>query len=104
MSLTKVYRVGPGDVLDVRINEVQPQQSTLFTVTPAGLLEHPLLAEPLSVSTLTTEQIQTKIQDNLKKRAVIEQSTVTVGVRDYASHSILVSGLVKRFRYQILTT
>ena len=95
VSLTKVYRVGPGDVLDVRINEVQPQQSTLFTVTPAGLLEHPLLAEPLSVSTLTTEQIQTKIQDNLKKRAVIEQSTVTVGVRDYASHSILVSGLVK---------
>ncbi len=94
-SLTKVYRVGPGDVLDVRINEVQPQQSTLFTVTPAGLLEHPLLAEPLNVSTLTTEQIQTKIQDDLKKRAVIEQPTVTVGVRDYASHSILVSGLVK---------
>ena len=95
ISLTKVYRVGPGDVLDVRIDEVQPQQSTLFTVTPAGLLEHPLLAEPLNVSTLTTEQIQTKIQDDLKKRAVIEQPTVTVGVRDYASHSILVSGLVK---------
>ena len=95
VSLTKVYRVGPGDVLDVRINEVQPQQSTLFTVTPTGLLEHPLLAEPLNVSTLTTEQIQTKIQDDLKKRAVIEQPTVTVGVRDYASHSILVSGLVK---------
>src|SRR5687767_1064707 len=94
-SLTKVYRVGPGDVLDVRINEGQPQQSTLFTVTPAGLLEHPLLAEPLNVSTLTTEQIQTEIQDDLKKRAVIEQPTVTVGVRDYASHSILVSGLVK---------
>lgn len=95
ISLTKVYRVGPGDVLDVRINEVQPQQSTLFTVTPAGLLEHPLLAEPLNVSTLTTEEIQTKIQDDLKKRAVIEQPTVIVGVRDYASHSILVSGLVK---------
>lgn len=95
ISLTKIYRVGPGDVLDVRINEVQPQQSTLFTVTPAGLLEHPLLADPLNVSTLTTEQIQAMIQDDLKKRAVIEQPTVTVGVRDYASHSILVSGLVK---------
>lgn len=95
VSLTKVYRVGPGDILDVRINEVQPQQSTLFTVTPAGLLEHPILAEPLNVSTLTTEEIQIRIQDDLKKRAVIEQPTVTVGVRDYASHSILVSGLVK---------
>jgi protein involved in polysaccharide export with SLBB domain len=95
VSLTKIYRVGPGDVLDVRINEAQPQQSTLFTVTPAGLLEHPLLAEPLSVSALTTEEIQTRIQDDLKTRALIENPAVTVGVRDYASHAILVSGLVK---------
>ncbi|HEX5885194.1 MAG TPA: polysaccharide biosynthesis/export family protein [Pyrinomonadaceae bacterium] len=95
VSLTKVYRVGPGDVLDIRINEAQPQQSTLFTVTPAGLLEHPLLAEPLSVSALTTEEIQTKIQDDLKTRALIENPAVSVGVRDYASHAILVSGLVK---------
>ncbi|HEY0728694.1 MAG TPA: polysaccharide biosynthesis/export family protein, partial [Pyrinomonadaceae bacterium] len=95
VSLTKVYRVGPGDVLDIRINESQPQQSTLFTVTPAGLLEHPLLAEPLSVAALTTEEIQTKIQDDLKARALIENPAVSVGVRDYTSHAILVSGLVK---------
>lgn len=95
VSLTKVYRVGPGDVLDVRINEAQAQQSTLFTVTPAGLLEHPLLAEPLNVLALTTEEIQTKIQNDLNQRALIENPTVTVGVRDYASHTILVSGLVK---------
>lgn len=95
VSLTKIYRVGPGDVLDIRVNEAQPQQSTLFTVTPAGLLEHPLLPEPLTVATLTPEEIQTKIQDDLKKRALIEEPTVTVAVRDYASHSILVSGLVK---------
>lgn len=95
VSLTKVYRVGPGDVLDIRINEARPQQSTLFTVTPAGLLEHPLLAEPLSVAALTAEEIQTKIQDDLKARALIENPAVSVGVRDYASHAILVSGLVK---------
>lgn len=95
VSLTKVYRVGPGDVLDIRINEAQAQQSTLFTVTPAGLLEHPLLAEPLNVAALTTEEIQTKIQDDLKTRALIENPAVSVGVRDYASHAILVSGLVK---------
>ena len=95
VSLTKIYRVGPGDVLDVRINEAEPRQSTLFTVTPAGQLEHPILAEPLSVSALTTEEIETKIQDELKKRALIDNPQVTVGVRDYASHSILVTGLVK---------
>lgn len=99
LALTKIYRVGPGDVLDIRTNAVQPEnqtgQSTLFTVTPAGLLEHPLLAEPLSVSTLTTEEISTKITDDLKKRALSENPEVIVGVRDYASHTILVSGLVK---------
>lgn len=95
LSLTKIYRVGPGDVLDVRINQAQPQQSTLFTVTPAGLLEHPLLAAPLNVSALTTEEIVTKLQDDFKQRALIENPEVTVGIRDYASHSILVSGLVK---------
>ena len=95
LSLTKIYRVGPGDVLDVRINEAQPQQSTLFIVTPTGLLEHPLLAEPLNVSALTTEEIQAKLQDDFKKRALIEDPQVTVGIRDYASHAILVSGLVK---------
>lgn len=95
ISLTKVYRVGPGDVLDVRINEAQPEQSTLFTVTPSGLLELPLLPEPLKVSALTTEEIQTKIQDDLKTRGLIENPAVAVGVRDYASHAVLVSGLVK---------
>lgn len=95
VSLTKIYRVGPGDVLDIRINEAEPRQSTLFTVTSNGLLEHPLLAEPLNVSALTTEEIQTKIQHDLKSRALIEDPKVSVGVRDYASHAILVSGLVK---------
>lgn len=102
VSLTKVYRVGPGDVLDVRISEAPQGQSTLFTVTPAGLLEHPMLAEPLNVSKLTTEEIETKLQEDLKKRALIDDSPVIVGVRDYASHTILVSGLVKDSGTKIL--
>lgn len=102
VSLTKVYRVGPGDVLDVRIDEAQPQQSTLFTVTSAGLLEHPMLAEPLDVAALTTEEIEAKIEADLKKRALSEDPQVSVGVRDYASHTILVSGLVKASGTKIL--
>ena len=102
VSLTKIYRVGSGDVLDIRISEAPAGQSTLFTVTPAGLLEHPLLAEPLSVSTFTTEEIGTKIQEDLKKRALSEDPQVTVGVRDYASHTVLVSGLVKDSGTKIL--
>jgi hypothetical protein len=31
VSLTKIYRVGPSDVLDIRVNHSQSPQSTLFT-------------------------------------------------------------------------
>src|SRR5262245_10150070 len=44
---TRTYRVGPGDVLDVRLTENPSSESTLFTITSAGLLEHPDLTAPL---------------------------------------------------------
>ncbi|HET6863190.1 MAG TPA: tetratricopeptide repeat protein, partial [Pyrinomonadaceae bacterium] len=40
--LTKIYRVGPNDVLDVQIDGTESPRSTLFTVTSAGFLEHPM--------------------------------------------------------------
>src|ERR1043165_4414835 len=102
LALTKLYRVGPGDVLDIRINDAAAPQSTLFTVTPAGLLEHPLLAEPLHVGGLSVEEISSAIETDLKRRALSETPKVSVGVRDYASHTILVSGLVKDSGTKIL--
>lgn len=94
-SLTKIYRVGANDVLDVRLNDSPEQQSTLFTVTAAGQLEHPLLSEPMSVAGLTVEEIGSRIEEDLRKRAIVETPKALVGIRDYASHSVLVSGLVK---------
>jgi protein involved in polysaccharide export with SLBB domain len=93
--LTKIYRIGANDVLDVRLNDVQEQQSTLYTVTPAGFLEHPLLIEPMPVAGLTVEEIGSRIEDDLRRRAIVESPKALVGVRDYASHSVLVSGLAK---------
>ena len=102
LALTRLYRVGPGDVLDVRINDSQAAQSTLFTITPTGLLEHPLLAEPLRVNGLSVEEIGSSIEADLKRRALMETPKVLVAVRDYASHTILVSGLVKDSGTKIL--
>ena len=101
IPLTKIYRVGPSDVLDVRINETA-SQSTLFTVTPTGFLEHPLLPEALQVRGLTVDEIATAFEAELKRRALVENPKVTVGVRDYGSHMILVSGLVKDSGTKIL--
>jgi protein involved in polysaccharide export with SLBB domain len=101
MALTRIYRIGPNDVLDVRVADSASSQSTLFTVTPTGHLEHPLLAEPMQVGGLTVEEVTTRIEDDLKRRA-LDSAKVTVGVRDYASHAILVSGLVKDAGTKIL--
>jgi protein involved in polysaccharide export with SLBB domain len=100
--LTKIYRVGPADVLDVRINDNGATQSTLFTITPAGFLEHPMLGEPLAAGGLTVDEISTRLESELKRRALIQDPKVFVGVRDYASHTILVSGLVKESGPKIL--
>jgi len=101
LPLTKIYRVGPNDVLDIRIND-SASQSTLFTITPSGLLEHPVLGEPLPAAGLTTEEIGSKLESELKRRALMENPKVSVSVRDYASHTILVSGLVKDSGTKIL--
>ena len=101
LALTKIYRVGPNDVLDIRIND-NASQSTLFTITASGLLEHPMLAEPLPAGGLTTDEISSKFESELKRRALIDNPKVSVGVRDYASHTILVSGLVKDAGTKIL--
>ena len=95
IALTKVYRVGPGDVLDVRLTDSLSAQPTLFTLTPAGLLEHPDLSAPLPIAGLTVEEISARIEDDLKRRSPTKNPSVSVAVHDYVSHTILVSGLVK---------
>lgn len=100
--LTKIYRVGPNDVLDIRLNDSSQQQSTLYTITAAGLLEHPLLSEAMPVAGLTVEEIGSRIEADLQRRAIIENAKAVVGVRDYASHTVLVSGLVKDSGTKIL--
>lgn len=93
--LTTIYHVGAGDVLDVRLRNAPADQQTLFTVSPSGLLEHPIVSQPLNVIGMTTEEIGRRIESELKSRAVNERPQVLVSVREYSSHRVLVSGLVK---------
>ncbi len=93
--LTTIYHVGAGDVLDVRLRNAPADQQTFFTVSANGLLEHPILSQPLNVIGMTTDEIGRRIESDLKTRAVNEHPQVLVGVREYNSHTVLVSGLVK---------
>jgi protein involved in polysaccharide export with SLBB domain len=100
-ALTKVYRVGPGDVLDVRIDAAATQPA-LFTVTATGLLEHPDLSAPLLSTGLTVEEISAQIEDDFKRQKPPRAATVSVEISEYVSHRVLVSGLVKEPGTKIL--
>lgn len=92
--LTEIYRVGVGDVLDVRLINSPNNKSTLFTVMPSGAIDFPVLGGAIMVGGMTTEEIQVRLAAELKRRAVEENAQVSVGVRQYASHSVMVNGLV----------
>lgn len=96
---TASYNVGVGDVLDVRLTNVSTRESTLFTVQKNGTLEYPLLNGPISVAGLSTDDISRLLSSEIK---VIKSARVTVSVRDYASHAVVVGGLVENPGRKIL--
>jgi polysaccharide biosynthesis/export protein len=92
--LTSVYRIGVGDVLDIRaLNDSSPRQSTLFTIGAGGVLDHPLLRDPLTVAGMTTDELAAQLVAEFRHRGIYERPQVRVSVREYASHAVLVSGL-----------
>lgn len=88
---TTTYRVGIGDVLDIRLTNMETRESTLFTVMKNGVLEYPLLAKPLTVIGLTPDEIARRLSTEIK---VIRNPRPSVSVRDYASHFVLITGVV----------
>lgn len=88
---TSIYRVGVGDVLDIRLLNAQGRESTLFMVMAGGLLEYPLAGDPLQVAGLTTDEIDARVTSAIK---LYENPQVVVSVREYASHTVIVTGMV----------
>ena len=94
-SLTEIYRVGIGDVLDIRLlNSANNKSSTLFTVVAGGVIDLPIVGGTISVAGCTPEEIQNVISAELKRRAFDDKAQVSVGVRQFLSHSVMVTGLV----------
>jgi protein involved in polysaccharide export with SLBB domain len=93
-SLANVYRIGVGDILDIRLLKFTTRRSTLYTVLDGGLIDYPMIGGPLPVAGLTTDEVQRNLALELKRRAVEESPSLTVGVRQYASHTVSITGLV----------
>jgi len=102
VALTDIYRIGVGDVLDIRLLNSAISRSTLYTVIDGGLIDLPIAGGPIAVGGLTVDEIRARLASELKRRAVEEGARVSVGVRHYASHSVVITGLVNHPGSKIL--
>jgi len=90
-SLSSIYRVAAGDTLDIRLLNGSSRESTLYTVLSDGTIDYPLAGEPIKASGLTPEEIAARIASRIK---LYDKPQVTIGIREYASHNVIVTGLV----------
>src|SRR5688572_618397 len=62
IELAKIYRVGPGDVLAVRLNGSSTAKPSSVTVTAGGFIEPDWLSSPLRCAGLTVEEIEAEVR------------------------------------------
>lgn len=91
---TDIYKVGVGDVLDIRLLNSTTNRSTLYSVIEGGLIDFPIAGGPIPVAGLTAKDIQARITAELKRLGLGERTQVSVGVRQYGSHTVIITGLV----------
>lgn len=101
-TATTVYKIGVGDVLDIRLLNSSVNRSSLYSVIEGGVIDLPIVGGVIHVGGLTTEEVQANIAAELKRRAVEEGAQVSVGIRQYASHTIIITGLVNSQGTKIL--
>jgi polysaccharide biosynthesis/export protein len=87
------YRVGPGDVLDIAVFEVD-ELSKPATVGPRGTLVLPLLGE-LPVEGLTAPEIAARLE-TLYGESLLRDPQISVAVKAYRSQPVSIFGAVER--------
>jgi protein involved in polysaccharide export with SLBB domain len=90
---TEIYKVGIGDVLFISLQNAPAKESNYFTVLNNGTIDYPLAGEMITVSGFTAEEIEDLLKEKIK---LYENPQVSVKLREYASHSITVLGLVEK--------
>ncbi len=90
---TEVYKIGAGDVLFISLQNAPPKASTYFTVLNDGTIDYPLAGEMVAVAGLTSEEAEELLRGKVK---LYENPQISVKVREHASHSITVLGLVEK--------
>ena len=95
------YRIGPGDILDIRIFNKPQFNREGVRVDPRGMIRMPLIKEEIVAACQTENQLEAKITELLKE--YIREPQVTVQIKEYQSEPVAVLGAVRapsRFQLQ----
>jgi polysaccharide export outer membrane protein len=95
------YRIGPGDVLDVRVFNKPQFNREAVRVDPRGMFRMPLIKEEIRAACRTEEELEAEVTRQLKE--YIREPQVTVQVKEYQSEPVAVLGAVRapsRFQLQ----
>lgn len=93
LSPTEVYKVGVADILFISLQNAPAKATNYFTVLNDGTIDYPLAGEMVSVAGFTVEEIEDLLSEKIK---LYENPQVSVRLREYASHSIKVLGLIEK--------
>ena len=91
VSIDEEYRVGPDDLLEIEAYNVEEVKKTV-RVNSQGEIALPLVGV-INVKNMTTSQIEKAISDGLEK--YVQETVVTVFVKEYHSQRISVVGAVR---------
>ncbi|MGH7792117.1 MAG: SLBB domain-containing protein, partial [Thermodesulfobacteriota bacterium] len=91
-SVTDDYRIGPGDLLDVKVYEAA-DLSGQVRVNSSGVVTYPLLGE-VELGSLTVREAEKRLQGLIGAKYV-KDPHITVFVEEYRSKKVAVVGAVK---------
>jgi polysaccharide export outer membrane protein len=88
-----VYKIGPGDVLDVSVFKV-PELSKTVTVADSGTVNLPLVGE-VAAAGRTPQDVERDLTQKFGAK-YLQSPQVTVAIKEYNSQRITVDGAVRR--------
>src|SRR6185295_3778172 len=95
------YRIGPGDILDIKVFGKPQFNREGVRVDPRGMIRMPLIKQEIEAACHTEAELEAIVSESLKEYVLEPQ--VTVQIKEYQSEPVAVLGAVRtpsRFQLQ----
>jgi polysaccharide export outer membrane protein len=93
VTINKDYRVGPNDLIDVEIMDLDNMKRTV-RVNAAGMISLPLIGA-VSVTGLTSQELESRIADRYREK-YLQNPQVSVFIKEFTTERITVEGAVAK--------